>query len=210
MLIDDHPVFSYGLAQVINFQENLEVCAQCDNAGDAIRMIDKVKPDLIVVDITLDGKNGIDLIHEIKQSWQQMLILVVSMHDESLYASRAFRAGARGFVQKDKPPSIIVQAINNLIHGEQFWSELDPETIDLEISNENKTKKIEYLLTDREYEIFEMLSHGYRPKQISEKMHLSINTIETHRSNMKKKLNLNSSVELSLYAVEWNKNRTTI
>lgn len=210
MLVDDHPVFTYGLAQVINFQDNLEVCAQFDNAGNAIQSIDRVKPDLIVVDITLDGRSGIDLIHEIKQTWQYMLILVVSMHDESLYANRAFRAGARGFVQKDKPPSVIVQAINQLLVGGQFWSEFNPDEKQTDSSNENKIKKIEYLLTDREYEVFELIAQGYRPKQISEKMCLSINTIETHRSNIKRKLEIKSSSDLSLYAVDWNKLRTSV
>lgn len=206
MLVDDHPVFSYGLAQVINANEDLTICAQCDNAGDTIQKIGETNPDLIVVDITLDRRSGIDLIAEIKRNWHSLHILVISMHDESLYAHRAFHAGAQGYVQKDERPSVMVHAIRQLLNNMQYWNEIDPNELLESDKTHSHSSHLENLLTDREFEIFRMIAQGCKPKHISESLHLSINTIETHRAHIKKKLKLNTSNDLSMYAIEWNKN----
>lgn len=208
MLVDDHPVFCRGLAQVIDEEDDLTVCRQAESIGEALSAIPNESPDIVLVDLTLKNRSGVELIGDIKANWPGICILVVSMHDEALYASRVSRAGARGYVQKDERPEIIVDAIRCLLGGGQYWNNGQREAFEeLYTSKPADSHDIEAILSDREFEIFRLISQGYRPKDIAEKLHLSVHTVERHRTNMREKLNLSSSRELTQLAIEWSKNR---
>lgn len=204
-LIDDHPVFRFGLSQLINGETDLEVCAETGEAADAVPLIEEYSPDIAVVDITLNGRNGIDLLKQIHSNWQELLLLVVSMHEEDLYAQRVYQAGAKGYVQKDKHPKTIVYAIRHLLKGKQYWKESVVETFPTDevecdgLSSQLITEK----LADREYEIFCLIGQGHKPKQIAQMLSLSVYTVENHRTNIRQKLNIKDANQLTRLAYEF-------
>lgn len=194
-----------GLAQLITSEPDLMVCCEADTAGQALDLAAAQKPDLALVDISLPDKNGLELIKDIHVLCPKVLILVVSMHDESLYAERVLRAGARGYIMKQEGGKKLVDAIRQVLSGRIYVSEKMSARI-LEIfsgrRSENAGSSVERL-SDREFEVFQLISEGKGTREIAGHLHLSVKTVEVHRANIKEKLKVNTATDLIRYAVRW-------
>lgn len=205
LLIDDHPITRQGLKAIIDQQPDLQVCGETDNAAQAIDLGSKLNPDLAVVDISLKTSNGIELTKNLKALRPDLPVLVVSMHDENLYAERAIRAGAMGYVMKQEAGEKVVLAIRRLLQGELFLSDPMRERMLQRFVNkrgEGGQFAID-TLSDREMEVFQLIGNGYSTRQIAEKLNLSTKTIDSYREHLKLKLNLRSGAELVRYAIQW-------
>jgi DNA-binding NarL/FixJ family response regulator len=204
-IVDDHPMMRQGLAQLIGAESDLIICGEADNAERALESIGALKPDLVLADISLPGKNGLELIKDFRAFWPGLPVLVISMHDESLYAERVLRAGGRGYIMKQEGGKKLMHAIRRVLDGKIYVSEKISADI-LEIFSGRRageeSSPVEKL-TDREFEVFQFLGQGKGTRGIAEKLHLSVKTVEVHRANMKAKLKLNSSPELIRFAVRW-------
>jgi len=205
LIVDDHPMMRQGLAQLINSEPDLEVCAEADTAAQALKLVATSKVDLLLVDISLPDKSGLELIKDIRARFSDLLILVVSMHDESLYAERVLRAGARGYLMKQEGGKKLMEAIRQILAGQIYVSEKMSATI-LEIfsghRNHDGGSPLERL-TDREFEVFQHVGEGKGTREIAEHLHLSVKTVEVHRANIKEKLHLKTATELVRYALRW-------
>ncbi len=205
LLVDDHPMMREGLTQLIQHEADLEICGEAGDANQALEKINALKPDLVLSDITLPGKNGIELIKDIHAMHPDLLVLVLSMHDEALYVERVLRAGGRGYVMKQEGGKKIMDAIRQVLSGQIHVSEKMSSKI-LEIFSGRRsdvaTSPIEKL-TDREFEVFQLIGEGLGTKQMADKLHLSAKTIDVHRANIKAKLQLGSVAELIRHAVRW-------
>ncbi|MFH0975963.1 MAG: response regulator transcription factor [Spirochaetota bacterium] len=206
VIIDDHPVVRQGLKLIIEDEEDLSVCAETGNANEAIRIIGELKPDLLLVDLQLESNaSGLDLIKSVQQRYPSIPALVVSMHDDFLYAERAISAGAKGYIMKSEAEDHIISAIHDVLAGKLYLrneTSLNIVSKVLHRSSEPLEPSIERL-TDREFEVFQLLGNGLGTQKIAKKLNLSINTIETHRRNIKLKLKLKDSDELVQYAIRW-------
>jgi DNA-binding NarL/FixJ family response regulator len=190
---------------MIDHEPDLQVCGEVKDAESAMSALEKLQPDMAIVDISLGGSSGIDLIKHIKGEHEDFPMLVVSMHDESLYAERALRAGALGYVMKHEPAQTVKLAVRKALQGEIYLSErISSSMLSRVISgkNEARSSPIE-ALSDRELEVFQMLGQGNSVRQIAESLELSIPTINSFRNRIKEKLNLKSSTEVMLHAVQW-------
>ena len=205
LIIDDHPMTRAGLVHVINHQPDMIVCGEAASAVQALEILDSSRPDLLLVDITLPGKSGLELIKDVKALRPELLMLVISMHDESLYADRVLRAGARGYITKDEGGEKLIEAIRHVLRGRIYVSESMSAHI-LEIFSGRQAaldrSSIEKL-SDREFEVFESLGAGLSSQQIAKKLHLSAKTVDAHRANIKTKLSIKTSAELIAYAARW-------
>jgi DNA-binding NarL/FixJ family response regulator len=211
LIVDDHPMMREGLAQLIGNDPALAVCGEAGDANEAMQKIHSLKPDLVLTDITLPGKNGLELIKDIQTMHPGLLILVLSMHDETLYVERVLRAGARGYIMKQEGGKKIAEAIRQVLEGHVYVSEKMSAKI-LEIFSGHRadvTHSPVEKLTDREFEVFQLIGQGVETRQMAEKLHLSTKTIEVHRANIKAKLQLNSMAELIRYAVRWIESQNT-
>lgn len=194
-----------GLAQLIELESDLCVAGQADNAAQALQAIGTLLPDLALVDISLPDKNGIELIKDLQTLHPQLPVLVVSMHDETLYAERVLRAGARGYIMKQEGGKKLMQAIRHVLHGQIYVSERMSAKI-LEIFSGRRAESVKSAvecLSDREFEVFQLIGQGQGTRQIAEHLHLSIKTVEVHRANIKRKLELKNATDLVRYAVRW-------
>jgi DNA-binding NarL/FixJ family response regulator len=205
-IVDDHAMFRDGMRQLIEREPDLTVCGDVADADEAMREIREKKPDLVIADISLSGKTGIDLIKNIKAEFEDLPVLVVSMHEESLYAERALRAGAMGYVMKQEPAKAVKVAIRKVLGGDIHLSDKMSATMLAKFMLGNRTNQpvspIE-TLSDRELEVFRMLGEGKATRQIAEELNLTITTINSFRNRIKEKLNLKNSTELILHAVQW-------
>lgn len=205
LIVDDHPMMRQGLAQLIGNEPDLIVCCEAENAHQALDAIQNQAPDLVLADITLPDKSGIELIKDIQAMYPGLAVLVISMHDESLYAERVLRAGGRGYIMKQEGGRKLLEAIRHVLTGQIYVSEKMSAKI-LEIFSgrrlEARKSPVENL-TDREFEVFQLIGQGKGTRQIAEKLHLSVKTVEVHRVNVKAKLKLESSSELIRFAVRW-------
>lgn len=211
LLVDDHPMMREGLRQIIGNEPDLVVCGEAEDAFQALELIANTQPDLVLADITLPGKNGLELIKDIKAIHPGTAVLVISMHDEVLYGERVLRAGGRGYVMKHEGGKRIMQAIRQVLSGQIFVSEKMSAKI-LEIfsghGNPAAGPSVEHL-TDREFEVFRNIGDGLSTKKIAAKLHVSAKTVEVHRMNIKSKLNLQTAPELIRYAVRWVESQST-
>lgn len=209
LIVDDHPMTRAGLVHLINHQPDLVVCGEAESAAQALDILDSSRPDLLLIDITLPGKSGLELIKDVKAMHPELLMLVISMHDESLYADRVLRAGARGYITKHEGGEKLMEAIRHVLRGKIYVSESMSAHI-LEIFSGGQTgldrSSIEKL-SDREFEVFESLGEGLSSQQIAKKLHLSAKTVDAHRANIKTKLNLKTTAELIAYAARWTSHR---
>lgn len=205
LIVDDHPVARQGLAQLINQEPDLHVCADVENAMQALEAIKSLKPDLVIVDITLKEGSGLELIKDIKTRFASLPTLVFSMHDESLFAERALEAGALGYVMKEEPTETIIVAIRRVLDGDIYLSEPMIDRLLKKAGNAHgqAAQSPIQVLTDRQFEIFNLYGQGKRTREIAELLHLSHKTIEAHRANIMKKLNLQGASELARYAYQW-------
>lgn len=210
LIVDDHPVVRRGLAELVADEPDLEVCGEAADAPDALRMVDETNPDLIVVDISLKSGHGIDLIKRIKARNDTVKMLVSSMHDETLFAERALRAGAMGYINKEEASDRVIEAIRHVLRGQIYLSSRMTEGLlhgvvaGREAIDHSSLKR----LSDRELEVFEMIGRGMTTRQIAETLRRSVKTVETYRENLKAKLGLKNSAELSRHAVQWALERT--
>jgi DNA-binding NarL/FixJ family response regulator len=205
LIVDDHPMMREGLAQLIGQQPDMEVCGQAGDAHDGLKQVKLLKPNLVLVDLTLPGRDGLELIKDIQALEAGVMVLVLSMHDESLYAERVLRAGGRGYVMKQEGGKRIMEAIRQVSAGHIFVSEKMSAKI-LEIFSgrrpEAAASPVE-TLTDREFQIFQCIGRGRETKEMARELHVSPKTIEVHRAHIKTKLKIKSMGELIRYAVRW-------
>ena len=205
LIVDDHPLFCEGLGRMIDRHPSLRVCGQAPDAASAMKAVAELKPDLVLVDISLEGTNGIDLIKSLKAKYADLPVLVVSMHDESLYAERALRAGAQGYVMKNQPIQIVRAAIFKVLGGEIFLSEKMSNSVLAKLLLGKKDEPVSSVeqLSDRELQVFQMLGEGKSSRQIAEALGLTIPTIHSFRNRIKEKLRFHSATELVMHANQW-------
>jgi DNA-binding NarL/FixJ family response regulator len=211
LLVDDHPLFREALRELINRQPGWRVCGKASDASEALRLVEETKPDLVIVDITLGTTNGIDLITSLSANYPDLPMLVVSMHDESLYAEKAIRAGAMGYVMKHESPKTVKTAIQQVLAGELYLShKMATSLIAKLMHGEHKDPKENTTgqLSERELEVFRMLGQGKGTRQIAEELQLSVATIHSFRARIKEKMGLKTSTELLLQAINCVKEQT--
>jgi DNA-binding NarL/FixJ family response regulator len=205
VVVDDHPTMREGLARVIDEAGDLTVCAQAGNIQHALELIQTTQPDLAIVDITLGGQNGIELIKDLKVRYPKLLVLVHSMHEEQVYAQRSLRAGARGYLMKHEPPPKLLHAIRQVLAGEIYLSETMTRRTLHSLAGTSSAESISPVerLSDRELEVFERLGQGRTTKEIAADLHLSIKTVQTYCEHLKEKLQLKDGTSLVRFAVQW-------
>ncbi|ARA92273.1 MAG: DNA-binding response regulator [Bacteroidetes bacterium] len=205
IIIDDHPLMRKGLAMTLEAEPDLVMVGQASNAEEGLEALEKYDPDLAIVDISLPGMSGLELIKHMHARKPDLGILVVSRHDESLYAERAIRAGARGYVMKLEAGQVIVKAVRRVLNGGIYVSEEINERLLMGMVTGRKTLAQSPLevLSDRELEVFELTGRGLSTREIAEQLHLSVKTVESYRARIKTKLNLNTAAELMQHAVQW-------
>jgi DNA-binding NarL/FixJ family response regulator len=205
LIVDDHPLFREGLRQMIERYPGLTVCGEAADAEEAMKMLAELQPDLVLVDISLGGTNGLDLIKLIKDQNDELPVLVVSMHDESLYAERSLRAGAMGYVMKHEPASTVHAAITKVLGGEIYLSEKMSANMLSKLMRGKSDQPVSPIatLSDRELEVFRMLGEGKGVRQIAGELNLNSRTINSFRRRIKEKLNLKSATEVMLHAIHW-------
>jgi DNA-binding NarL/FixJ family response regulator len=205
LIVDDHPMMREGLAQLIEHEPDLITAAQAESAAQALEVIESSVPDLLLLDISLPDKSGLELIKDVHTLHPALPILVVSMHDESMYAERVLRAGGRGYIMKQEGGKKLMEAIRQVLSGRIYVSEKISAKI-LENVSGNRTNSHSPVekLSDREFEVFQLLGQGQGTRQIAKHLNLSIKTVEVHRANIRKKLELASGGELVRYAIRWN------
>jgi DNA-binding NarL/FixJ family response regulator len=205
VIVDDHPLFRKGLEEMIHSDGTFAVCGEAGNASEAMDVIRKLNPDMAIVDISLPGANGIELIKNIRAEFSRLPVLVLSMHDESLYALRALRAGAEGYVMKHEAMANVITAIREVFDGRPYLSPAMAAQVITKFAHrqaEGEADAVERL-SDRELEILELIGKGHDVRQIAKQLHLSPKTVETHRSHIKDKLDLKNSREVARFALQW-------
>jgi DNA-binding NarL/FixJ family response regulator len=206
LIVDDHPAVREALANRIARQPDLEVCGEAADLRDALRLVAETQPDVAVVDVSLKTGNGIDLIKRIKDRNDHVRILVCSMHSESLYAERALRAGALGYINKDHATDKILEALRRVLEGKVYLSDAMAEKmLQRAVGGAPKDRAGSPLgvLADRELEVFRLIGQGVKTAEIAEQLHLSVKTIETYRDRIRYKLNLSNGTELAHFATQW-------
>ncbi|MGE5192770.1 MAG: response regulator transcription factor [Deltaproteobacteria bacterium] len=205
LIVDDHPAVREALALRIGEQPGLEVCGEAADMSAALRLIADTRPDVVVVDLSLRTGNGIDLIKRIKDRNKSVRMLVWSMHSESLYAQRALRAGAMGYINKDQATDKIVEAIQQVLDGKIYLSDALAQTMLRRAVGGGRevTRSSLDRLADRELEVFRLIGQGVKTTEIAERLHLSVKTVETYRDRIRQKLDLRHGTELAHYATQW-------
>jgi DNA-binding NarL/FixJ family response regulator len=203
-IVDDHPVFREGLLGLVKREPSLSICGEADNAPEALDAIKRLTPELVLADISLPGKSGLELIKDILAVCPDTAVLVISMHDETLYAERVLRAGGRGYIMKQEGPERILQAIRHVLDGQLYLSgKMSIRILDAFSGRRAKTSSPIARLTDRELEIVQLIGVGKDSHTIARQLHLSVKTVDAHRGHIKEKLNLSSGTELICYAARW-------
>ncbi|SMO63231.1 response regulator [Fodinibius sediminis] len=205
IIVDDHPIMSKGLAQIIDSELGFEVIAQYERGETMLQDYEELSPDLAVVDISLPGMSGLELIKHLKSREYPLRMLVVSRHDESLYAQRVIRAGAHGYLMKMEAGDVLMKAIRKIIKGGIYVSNEISEKLLMSMASGRKdiSESPVDKLSDRELEVFELTGKGNSTREIAEKLHLSVKTVESYRARIKTKLNLDNATELMRHAVKW-------
>lgn len=203
LIVDDHPLVRTGFSQLIGDCPDLEVCCEAGDMAEALRQIDISRPDLAIIDLSLAGGSGLDLIERIKSRDKNILMLVASMHDETLYAERVLAAGAHGFINKQEAQDSIIRAIRQVLSGKVYLSQKMTDRLLTGMVNAGAEKRDIDSLSNRELQVFELIGEGVPASQIAEQLNLSVKTIETHQAHIKKKLRLGSAHELNQRAIRW-------
>jgi DNA-binding NarL/FixJ family response regulator len=206
LVVDDHPIVREGLADLINKEEDIAVCGWTEDIPQTIKAIRDLEPDVVTVDISLGDASGLELIKDIKAQFPALPVLALSMHQESFYAERAIRAGAKGYITKQEATKKVIMAIRKVLEGRLYLSEKMKEKLLYSLIGDSESgaggSPVDRL-TDRELEVFSLLGQGKGTRQIAERFYLSVKTIETYRSRIKEKLNLTSASELLQCAFQW-------
>ncbi|HEV2045572.1 MAG TPA: response regulator transcription factor [Chthoniobacterales bacterium] len=211
VIVDDHPLFRKGLEQLIQSHDGLAICGEAANAAEAMDVIRQIAPDMAIVDLSLPGANGIELIKNIRAEFPKLLILVLSMHDESLYALRSMRVGAQGYVMKQEALDSVVSAIREIFAGRPYLSPAMSANVIAKFAQgagEGSANVVDGL-SDRELEILELIGNGRDVREIAKALHLSPKTVETHRAHIKEKLNLQNARQVARFAVQWLEGQTS-
>jgi DNA-binding NarL/FixJ family response regulator len=204
-LVDDHPLVREHLTALIQREADLEVCGEAADAPTALELISRQSPDLVILDISLKQSNGLELIKDLKQRWPKLPVLVLSMHDEMLYAERSLRAGALGYITKEEATVNVLSAVRKVLGGEVYLSERMAGRVMKRMVSGAKDELGSPLevLTDRELEVFQMLGRGMGTRQIAEELRLGIKTVESYRVRIKEKLQLQDGNQLLQHAIQW-------
>ena len=205
LIVEDHPLFRAMLVQLIDKELGMAVCGEADNIKDAMAIMRQTQPEAALVDITLEGSSGLELIKDMKAQELQIPVLVISMHEDRLYAERVLRAGARGYISKQAPPSEVLMAIRKVLDGGIYLSELITRTVLERVASGEKaggTDGID-LLSDRELEVFQLVGRGLNSRQISEQINLGLTTVDSYRQRIKEKLKLKNAAALYQRAARW-------
>jgi DNA-binding NarL/FixJ family response regulator len=205
-VVDDHPIVRQGLTLMINREPDLVVCGEAEEARGALDQIAATQPDIVLVDISLTGPDGIDLIKAIRARNANLPVLVLSMHDELIYAERALRAGANGYIMKQEATDRVLIAIRRILKGDVYLSDRAANRMAEQYvrGGSAPSRPAVAVLSDRELEVFRLIGAGHGTRQIAEKLQLSIKTVETYQAHIKDKLSLRSARELVQHAIEWN------
>ena len=208
LLVDDHPLVREWLANLINEEADLEVCGQAANAREALDLIGNFSPRIVVVDLSLDGSSGLELIKDIKAQHPKVNTIVLSMHDETLYAERAMRAGASGYVMKREATGKVLDALRAVLAGGLFFSNaVNAQLAQKLVQGSSDNSTVVGSLSDRELEVFQLLGCGFNTRQISEQMNVSFKTVQAYCARIKEKLNLANINELIFHAVRWHESQ---
>jgi DNA-binding NarL/FixJ family response regulator len=205
LVVDDHPIFRQGLVALIRSEERYVVCAEAGTANEAIEALEHSAPDIALVDISLVGQNGLDLVKTLRAAHPKVLVLIISMHDEAVYAERALRAGARGYVMKQEAASVMLDAISTVLSGKIYVSAaMRDRLLETMFSQREETESptVERL-SDRELEVLERIGQGYGAAEIARVLNLSVKTVNAYRDHIKDKLRINGAGDLRRYAVKW-------
>ena len=203
LIVDDHPMMRQGLAQLIDSEPDLKVCWEADNAGQALSLVSNEKPDMIIADLSLPDRHGLELIKDILAACPDAVILVISMHDETLYAERVLRAGGRGYIMKQEGGKKLLAAIRQVLEGQIYVSEkMSAKILEIFSGRRAGASPMEKL-SDREFEVFRLIGQGKGTREIAAQLRLSVKTVEVHRANIKLKLKLKSATDLVRQAVRW-------
>ncbi len=205
VIVDDHPIVRQGLAKLLSDERDLALCAEAQGAREALEVISKSQPDLAIVDISLSGKTGLDLLKDLRALYPKLPVLVLSMHDEQIYAERALRAGARGYIMKQEGGKSLLQAIRQVLGGQIYVSEKIARAVLQRLSEgEGRvTRSPVEQLSEREFEVFQLIGQGLGTRQIAEQLHVSAKTVDVHRLRIRKKLQLQTGPALMRYAMSW-------
>jgi DNA-binding NarL/FixJ family response regulator len=203
LIVDDHPLVRTGFAQLIGDCPDMEVCGEAGDMSEALKQVEASNPDLAIIDLSLAGGSGLDLIEHIKSRNKKILMLVASMHDETLYAERVLAAGARGYINKQEAQESIIRAIRQVLSGKVYLSQHMTDRLLSGMVDANGEKRDIDSLSNRELQVFELIGQGVTTGQIAEQLNLSVKTIETHQAHIKKKLGLGSAHELNQRAIRW-------
>jgi DNA-binding NarL/FixJ family response regulator len=204
-VVDDHPIVRQGLALMINREPDLTVCGEAEDARTATQLIATAKPDILVVDISLNGPDGLDLLKNIRMRYPDLPVLILSMHDESIYAERALRAGAQGYIMKQEATEKVLVALRRILGSEIYVSDqIANRMLQRYIGSPNEGRPPSIAdLTDRELEVFRLIGEGHSTRQIAEDLHISVKTVESYQAHIKEKLSLRSGRELVQHAIQW-------
>ncbi len=205
LIVDDHTIVRQGIAQLVNREPDLDVCVEAGDAESAVAVLAKTPVDLAIVDISLPGTSGIELVKLFRDSHPQLPVLVMSMHDEALYSDRAFRAGAKGYVMKQEATEKLLAAIRKILNGGVYVSDRMQTVMVQRFLNSGVDESVSFIdnLTDREFEILRMIGQGLTVAEIAEKLGRSAKTVEAHRANLREKLGLKRAAELARFATQW-------
>jgi DNA-binding NarL/FixJ family response regulator len=205
-VVDDHPIVRQGLTLLINQEADLTVCGEAEEMHSALSAIQATRPDILIVDISLNGPDGLELLKNIRLTSPRLPVLILSMHDESIYAERALRAGANGYIMKQEATERVLVALRRILSGEIYVSERIANSMlrhYVRGAGPSEHSSISDL-TDRELEVFRLIGEGHGTRQIAEALHLSVKTVESYQAHIKEKLSLRSARELVQRAVQWN------
>src|ERR1700691_2648046 len=211
LVVDDHPIVRQGLALLINREPDLVVCGEAEEAMGALHVLASARPDVLIVDISLNGPDGLDLLKSIRTTHPTLPVLILSMHDESIYAERALRAGANGYIMKQEATEKVLVAVRRILHGEIYVSDrIANKMLKHYITGTGTLRNSRIAdLSDRELEVFRLIGEGHGTRQIAENLHLSVKTVESYQAHIKEKLCLHSARELLKHAIEGNMNEKT-
>jgi DNA-binding NarL/FixJ family response regulator len=211
LVVDDHPIVRQGLALLINQEADMLVCGEAEEAMGAMHVLASAKPDVLIVDISLNGPDGLDLLKNVRTTHPTLPVLILSMHDESIYAERALRAGANGYIMKQEATEKVLVALRRILAGEIYVSDRIANKMLKHYITGSGTLRPSSIadLSDRELEVFRLIGEGHGTRQIAEELHLSVKTVESYQAHIKEKLSLRSARELMQHAIQWNMNEKT-
>jgi DNA-binding NarL/FixJ family response regulator len=207
-IVDDHPMMRRGYASLINAEPDLEVCGEAASAGATVDGVEATEPDLVVADISLEGANGIELTKQLLNLWPDLPVLIISMHDEVLYAERALQAGAHGYLMKMEGDEAVLHAMRRVLEGHVYLSDAMQDRLLYQHVGQQRAPGDEATtalrsLSDRELEVFEMIGRGHTTREVAERLSISPKTVESHRARIKSKLDVDSSIDLMRRAIQW-------